>query len=308
MRVVFCASHTAPEAWIDSLRGRLPGASVVAFDPSDTTQADFAVVWAPGPELFEKQRALKAIFNLGAGIDALMATPNLPPGVPVVRLGDAGMSVQMAEYVCHAVIRHARELDLFETDMRNGSWKFRKPTIRAQFPVGIMGLGALGKRVAQAVASFEYPVLGWSRTPKTLVGVRCFSGDEGLDPFLRGVRILVCVLPLTLHTASILNRANLSKLLAGGILINVARGGHLVEQDLLALLEEGLLAGATLDVYRDEPLPADHPFWGHPKIVMTPHIAARTLRQDSLAQIAEKITAFERGEAIAGIVERARGY
>jgi glyoxylate/hydroxypyruvate reductase A len=218
------------------------------------------------------------------------------------------MSVQMAEYVCHAVIRHTRELDLFESASRSGQWAFRKPTIRSHYPVGIMGLGAIGARVAQALIEFEYPVRGWSRTAKNLPGVTCYSGAAGLDPFLRSCRILVCVLPLTPETESILNRENLTKLIDGAYLINVARGAHLVDADLLALLESGQLTGATLDVFREEPLPAGHPFWSHPRIVMTPHISARTLREASLAQIAGKIEQLERGLPIEGIVDRKRGY
>ncbi len=270
--------------------------------------ADYAIVWAPAPLLFERHTALKGIFNLGAGIDALMAMPNLPAGVPVVRLGDAGMSVQMAEYVCHAVIRHSRELDEFEASLKAGNWTFRKPTLRADFPVGVMGLGAIGQRVAQALAGFEYPVHGWARTPHTLPGVRTYSGADEFDAFLRAVRVLVCVLPLTPETDSILNRENLSKLRQPGYVINVARGAHLVDADLLALLESGHLAGATLDVFRQEPIAADHPFRTHPKIVLTPHISARTLRENTLAQIAGKIRRLEQGLPIDGIVDRGRGY
>ncbi len=307
-RIVFCASHTDPRRWIEGLARHLPDSSVTDFDPEDATPADYAVVWAPPAVLFEKQTHLKAIFNLGAGVDALTRMPNLPADVPVVRLGDAGMSVQMAEYVCHAVIRHSRELDRFEADLRCHEWRFRKPTIRAQFPVGVMGLGAIGRRVAGALATFEFPVFGWSLGAHAIPGVQCFCGSEGLAPFLRSVRILVCILPLTAATDSILNRQNLSQLKDDAYLINVARGAHLVDQDLVDLLAEGKLAGATLDVFREEPLPAGHPFWGDARIVMTPHIAARTLREDSLAQIAGKILQLERGLPIDGIVDRARGY
>ncbi len=307
-RVVFCAGQTDPARWVEGLARLLPEFEVEVFDPRASGRSDYAVVWAPPAALFDTETSLKAIFNLGAGIDALMRMPNLPKDIPVVRLGDAGMSVQMAEYVCHAVIRHTRELDLFESASRSGHWTFRKPTIRSHYPVGIMGLGAIGARVAQALVDFEYPVRGWSRTEKNLPGVTCYSGAAGLDPFLRSTRILVCVLPLTPETDSILNRENLAKLIEDAYLINVARGAHLVDADLLALLESGQLAGATLDVFREEPLPADHPFWSHPQIVMTPHISARTLRDASLAQIAGKIEQLERGLPIEGIVDRRCGY
>ncbi len=171
-----------------------------------------------------------------------------------------------------------------------------------------MGLGVLGARVAKALAHFDFPVNGWSRSPKALDGVRTFSGAAGMSDFLAASRVLVNLLPLTPETENILNRASLSRLQAGGHVINVARGAHLVDADLIALLDSGHLAGATLDVFRTEPLPAGHPFWRHPRITLTPHTSARTLRDESIAQIVGKIGALERGEAIAGIVDPVRGY
>jgi glyoxylate/hydroxypyruvate reductase A len=218
------------------------------------------------------------------------------------------MSVQMAEYVCQAVVRHFRELDINERDMREGRWAFRRPRVREDFPVGIMGLGVLGTRVAQALAHFEFPVLGWSRSPRDVPGVRCYAGEAQFGEFLAASRVLVCLLPLTADTENILNRRTLEQLKPEAYLINVARGAHLVEADLLALLDEGRLAGATLDVFRNEPLPAGHPFWQHPKITLTPHTSARTLREETVAQIASKIRAMERGDPIAGVVDRQRGY
>jgi glyoxylate/hydroxypyruvate reductase A len=218
------------------------------------------------------------------------------------------MSVQMAEFVCHAVIRHFRELDAYARDEAEGRWGFRKPRLRSEFPVGVMGLGVLGQRVAQALAAFEFPIRGWSRSAKEVPGVQCFSGEQGLRDFLAGTRVLVCLLPLTPETVNIMNRDTLSRLLPGGYVVNVARGAHLVDEDLLGLLDSGHLAGAALDVFRIEPLPADHPFWRHPQVTVTPHTSARTLREESIAQIARKLRAFERGEPIAGVVDQIKGY
>jgi len=176
------------------------------------------------------------------------------------------------------------------------------------FPVGVLGLGVLGARVAQAVAQFEFPVLGWSRSAKHMAGVQCFSGTQELKQFLSKTRVLVNLLPLTPETENILNRDTLSQLQSGAYLINVARGRHLVEEDLLALLDSGHVAGATLDVFRTEPLPAGHPFWTHPRITVTPHTSARTLRSESIAQIVAKMQAMERGESVAGVVDLVRGY
>ena len=269
--------------------------------------ADYAVVWAPPQQFMDEQQGIQALFNIGAGVDGLLQR-RLPPGVLVVRLDDAGMAVQMAEYVCHAVIRHFREFDAYEAGMRAGQWAYRKPRLRQDFPVGVMGLGVLGERVAQALAQFEFPVNGWSRSPKAIGGIRTFSGQNGFHDFLAASRVLVNLLPLTPDTQNILNRDTLSRLQPGGYLINVARGAHLVEDDLLALLDSGHLAGAQLDVFRTEPLPVGHPFWSHPRITLTPHTSARTLRDESIAQIAGKIAALQRGEAIAGIVDPGRGY
>ena len=171
-----------------------------------------------------------------------------------------------------------------------------------------MGLGVLGSRVAQALQAFDFPVNGWSRSAKQLPGVQCFAGDGGLSPFLAASRVLVNLLPLTAQTENILNQRTLSQLQSGGYVINVARGAHLVDADLLALLDSGHLAGATLDVFRTEPLPTGHPFWHHPKLTLTPHTSARTLRDESIAQIARKIRALQRGEPIAGVVDPVRGY
>ena len=306
MRLTVCCTDTKIAPWLEGLRAALPGWDIAEWQPG-APQADHAVVWAPPQQFLDEQQRLKGIFNIGAGVDALMKL-RLPPDAVVVRLDDAGMSVQMAEFVCHAVIRHFRELDGYERDAAAGKWGFRKPRPRADFPVGVMGLGVLGQRVAQALAGFEFPVRGWSRSPKDVPGVQCFAGAAGFDAFLRGTRVLVNLLPLTPDTENVMDRETLGKLLPGGYVVNVARGAHLVDADLLALLESGHLAGAALDVFRTEPLPADHPFWRHPKIVVTPHTSARTLREESIAQIAGKILALGRGEPIAGVVDRSKGY
>lgn len=306
MRVSFCCTDTKPAPWLEGLRAALPGAVIEPWAPG-APQADYAVVWSPPQQFIDEQPALKGIFNIGAGVDALLRL-RLPPGARVVRIDDGGMAVQMAEFVCHALIRHFRELDGYEADVAQRKWSYRRPRSRLDFPVGIMGLGVLGERVAHAVAGFDFPVRGWSRTPKAIAGVRCFAGAAQFNDFLAGTRVLVCLLPLTDDTQDIMNRDSLSRLQPGGYVINVARGAHLVDDDLLALLDSGHLAGAALDVFRTEPLPADHPFWRHPKITVTPHTSARTLREESIAQIAGKILALARGEPIAGVVDTRRGY
>ena len=213
------------------MRAALPLATVDVWQPG-APGADYAVVWAPPQAFLDEQPQLKALFNIGAGVDALLKL-RLPAQAQVVRLDDAGMSVQMAEYVCHAVIRHFREFDGYEADVKLGRWSYRKPRSRADFAVGVMGLGVLGARVAQALRVFEFPVNGWSRTPKKIEGVRGFDGPAQFNDFLAASRVLVNLLPLTPDTQDILRRETLSHLQPGGYVINVARGGHLVEADLL---------------------------------------------------------------------------
>ncbi len=306
MKITFCCTDAKPEPWLQGFSAALPGAEISVWQPG-APQADYAVVWAPPQQFINEQLGLKALFNIGAGVDGLLKL-RLPPQALVVRLDDAGMAVQMAEYVCHAVIRHFRELDGYEADTAVGRWGYRKPRLRSDFPIGVMGLGVLGERVAKALAQFDFPINGWSRSPKAIAGVRAFSGADQFNDFLAASRVLVNLLPLTPGTADIINKDTLARLLPGAYVINVARGAHLVDNDLLAAIDSGQVAGATLDVFRTEPLPAGHAFWSQPRITLTPHTSARTLRDESIAQIARKIAALQRGEAVAGVVSPERGY
>lgn len=306
IRVSYCDPSTTQEPWVDALRRHLPGVQVASW-VDGAEPADYAVVWAPPQAFVDQQPRLKALFNVGAGVDKLLRL-QLPPQLPVIRLDDAGMGAQMTEYVCHAVIRHFRDFDGYEAQALEGSWVRRPPRSRAGFGVGVLGLGVLGEQVAQALRQFAFPVHGWSRSARTVDGVRCFSGRDALPEFLASSAALVCLLPLTPETRDVLDHARLSLLPKGAYLVNVARGEHVVEADLLSLLDTGHLAGATLDVFRTEPLPREHAFWRHPKITVTPHVSAQTLREESMAQIAGKILALERGESVAGIVDPHRGY
>ena len=314
IQIVFCCTtpqgqpwpDAAAQPWLQGLRQALPQANVTQWVPG-APQADYAVVWAPSQQFLDEQAGLKALFNMGAGVDALLKL-RLPPQTLLVRLDDAGMSVQMAEYVLQGVVRHYRALAHNEAAMRAGQWPFDEPRPRSQCTVGIMGLGVLGARVAQALQALEFPVLGWSRSPKQLPGVRSFEGEAGLAEFLGQTHVLVNLLPLTPHTENIIGRQTLAQLPQGAYVINVARGAHVVDEDLLAAIAQGHIAGALLDVFRQEPLPADHPFWQEPRITLTPHLSARTLRADSLAQIVRKIHALQRGEAVQGVVDVQRGY
>jgi len=298
----------APDEWRDAFVRALPGTEVRAWAPGPAWQADYAAFWHPPRELLDGQARLKAAFNLAAGVDATLRSLALPPGVPLVRLEDAGMGKQMEEYVAWAVLRYFRRLDDYARQQARAEWRVHRPPRHDEFPTGVMGLGVLGLRLAAMLRALGFPVLGWSASRKVLDGVRTFAGAGELDAFLRATRALVCMLPLTPDTAGLLNRATLGRLPPGAYVINVARGGIVVDDDLLALLDSGHLAGATLDAFHAEPLPAAHRFWSHPKVFLTPHCSALTLVEDSVAQVAGKIRAFERGEAVTGVVDRARGY
>ncbi|WP_317201364.1 glyoxylate/hydroxypyruvate reductase A [Janthinobacterium sp.] len=299
---------TAP--WVADFAELLPEARIVLWREGEKARpCDYAVVWAPPQAILRELCEVKAVFNSGAGVDGLLKYADaLPTQLPLIRLDDAGMGVQMAEYVTHAVLRYFRRFDEYEAQARAGQWLPLEPRRKDDFSVGVLGMGVLGARALEALAPFGFPLRGWSRTPKAMAGVACYSGAEGLDAFLRASRVLVCMLPLTPETSNLLDRARLSTLPRGAYLINVARGAHLAEPDLLTLIKSGHIAGATLDVFRNEPLPVQHPFWQEPRVTITPHIAALTLRRESIAQIAGKIRRLEAGLPVAGLVNRQQGY
>jgi glyoxylate/hydroxypyruvate reductase len=313
MKILIHTSHDDTEAWLRDLREALPAAELRVWQPGDHAPADIAIVWRPPREMLAGRDTLRAVFNLGAGVDAILALERehpgtLPRNVPLVRLEDTGMAAQMAEYVVHAVLHYLRRFDEYRQQQAERRWHVLEPHPRASFTVGVLGLGVLGASVAQAVASFGMPVRGFSRTARQVEGIDVYAGPAQFDAFLDGVKVLVNLLPHTAETHGVLNAAAFAKLARGAYLINVARGAHLVEADLLAALASGQIAAATLDVFHEEPLPADHPFWREPRITITPHSSALTLRKESVVQVAAKIGALARGEAITGIVDVARGY
>jgi len=297
------------QAWRDRFARAYEGAEFTVWaDGQPPIDADYAIVWRPQGALFRQERHLKAAFNLGAGVDSLLSLPDLPSDLPIVRLEDAGMALQMADYVLHGIIHASRGFGDYAAFQQAGRWSPMPAMRHRDWPVGIMGLGAIGSQVARAVANAGYPVAGWSRSARQLQGIQSFSGASQLDAFLQRSRVLVNLLPLTPDTENILDRQTLQKLKRGGYLINVARGAHVVDEDLLALIDSGHLQGALLDVFRTEPLPADHPYWTHPRVRITPHIAAITLDEEAVQQSNKKIQLLERGDTITGLVARGAGY
>jgi glyoxylate/hydroxypyruvate reductase A len=281
----------------------------VEFDPSEV---HYAAVWKPGPGELAGFPNLRVIFNLGAGVDALMADSSLPK-VPLVRVAVADLTDRMAEYVVLHVLMHHRQEPYLRACQRERRWqpKFQWPA--SAISVGIMGLGTLGANAAEVLARIGFRVVGWSGSPKQIDGIACFHGKAQLDAFLQRTDILVCLLPLTPDTRHILNRRLFAKLnrnspLGAPVLINAGRGRLQHEADILACLDDGTLGGASLDVFADEPLPVDSPFWTHPKIVLTPHNAADTDPDEISKYVARQIERFEAGARLENVVDPARGY
>jgi glyoxylate/hydroxypyruvate reductase A len=309
MRIVLYRGDGVIEPWEREFAAVMPDVQTVTWKEGELlAPCDYAVLWNPAPALLAQLGEVKAIFLMGAGVDAVLKFGEALPDVPLVRLGDAGMGVQMAEYVAHAVLRYFRRFDEYEQQARHGAWNPLPQHAKDSFTIGVMGLGKLGMPVVEAMRHFGFPVRGWSRSPKDLPGVQTFAGMEALGDFLHGTKVLVCMLPLTQDTGNLLDRHNLGRLAPGAYLINVSRGAIVNEPDLMALIRSGQIAGATLDVFRHEPLPAPHPFWNEPRITLTPHISALTMRLEAVRQIASKVQALENGETVADLVDRQLGY
>jgi glyoxylate/hydroxypyruvate reductase A len=308
MRILLHYPGRAAGAWHDAFVRALPEAEIVPWVSRDTSVFDYAIVYKPTPEHAPALAGVKAVFNLGAGVDPFLAMPALPASVALVRLEDAGMAEQMAEYAAYAALRVFRDFPAYGDDQRAARWQPRARRDKSVFGVGVLGMGVLGRRVAKTLRDLGFPVLGWSRDGRPTEGVTTFAGPAGLAAMLPRCRVAIVLLPRTPQTERLLDRATLAMLPEGAWLVNLARGALVVESDLLALLDEGHLGGAMLDVFGAEPLPADHPFWHHPRIEITPHVAGLTLVEPSVAQVAGKIRALERGLPIAGVVDRERRY
>ncbi|HFF8451909.1 glyoxylate/hydroxypyruvate reductase GhrA [Serratia marcescens] len=313
MNIIYYHPLFNAQEWLAGIKQRLPQAEIREWQRGDERPADYALVWRPPHEMLANRRDLKAVFALGAGVDAILDQERkhpgtLPAGVPLLRLEDTGMAQQMQEYALSYVLRYFRRFDEYQALQQRQEWQPLDPHSLDDFTIGILGAGVLGQSVARKLTEFGFSVRCWSRSAKQIDGVQSFAGEAQRGAFLDGVKLLINLLPNTPETVGILNRELFAQLRPGAYLINIARGAHLVEADLLAALEQGQLAAATLDVFAREPLPQDHPFWRHPRVTITPHIAAITLPQQAMDQIAANIRALEAGQAPAGVVDRQRGY
>ncbi|MFC7366975.1 2-hydroxyacid dehydrogenase [Vreelandella zhaodongensis] len=293
--------------WQAAFAEALPQATVLTSDASkeERKNADYLAVWKAPEHLLQEQTQLKGIINLGAGVDYLLKTPGIPSDVPIVKLRDAGMGELMADYVLYGVLHFYRSMDHYASQQKSTVWQPHDVPEKAQWPVGILGLGAIGRFVATYLSQAGFPVLGWSRSPKEINGVRCLHGDDGLDELLGQVHSVVTILPDTAATKGILNAERLAKLPKGASVINPGRGSLIDEQALLDALGDkegaGHLRGALLDVFCEEPLPVDHPLWQHPKVIVTPHMAAPTPLHEAVDQAIDYIKAFEAGEVLATV-------
>jgi glyoxylate/hydroxypyruvate reductase A len=287
----------------------LPGLRCVAWpDEPPAGAVEFVACWNPPAGCFARLPALRAVFALGAGVDRLLARTDLSPSVPLVRLLDAGMAQQMVEYALCGVLMRQRHLVDYRLQQARAEWRRHPPIARDALGVGVLGLGQMGGAVARALAALGYRTRGWARSPKSIEGVDAHHGAAGLPRVLADSDVLFNALPSTPDTRGLLDRERLSRLPRGALVVNASRGDQLDDAALRELLDAGHLGGALLDVFAVEPLPADHPLWRHPKVTITPHAAATTLPEPSVAQIADNIRRILDGEAPRGQVDRARAY
>lgn len=300
--------------WLAALRDSAKAREVLTWpvDAKDLDHVSFACVWRPARGLLAQLPNLKAVINLGAGVDHLLADPDLPD-VPIARAAHADLTMRVTEYVVLHVLMHHRRHRLYDGQQHERSWRVHDQPAASEVAVGVMGLGVIGAHAAAALAGLGFKVAGWSRSPKTISGLETFHGPAGFDGFLARTEILVCLLPRTRDTEGILNLALLRKLkrdgaAGGAFLINAGRGALQVDADILAALDEGTLTGATLDVFQHEPLPVDSPLWSHPKVTITPHNAGDISPRVFAPHVIAQIERFERGLPLDNRIDRTKGY
>jgi len=276
-------------------------------DIGDGTQVRYLAAWEPPAQITTVFPRLEIVFSVGAGVDQFDFSA-LPAGVPVVRMVEDGLTACMTEYVCFAVLALHRDMPAYLFQQRLSQWREHPVRPAHTCRVGVMGMGTLGRAALAQLRLLGFDCAGWNRSRRNEPGVRCYAGPEELDEFLAATDILVCLLPLTQDTRGILSRRVFDALPAGAALVNVGRGGHLVEPDLLRALDSGRLRAAILDVCEPEPLLAQHPFWRHPRIWLTPHVASMTQPETAVEAVLENLRRHEAGLPLNGLVNRDRGY
>lgn len=306
--LVFYSPVDSAEDWRAALACELPDLDFrIDPDVGNPAEIAYALVWMPPTGFFARFPNLRLVTNLGAGVDRLVGRDDLVP-VPVSRLSDPGMVQLMTSYVVFAVTRYARDIHLFERAQRRGEWFYVHPRALSEITVGVLGLGELGGPAAQALATMGFHVEGWSRSLKSIEGVTCRSGAEGLAALLGSCEIVVNLLPLTQETRGMLGADAFALMRAGTKFINASRGAVVDEPALIAALRLGQVGEATLDVFEQEPLPTGHPFYAMENVLITPHLASITVPQLAARDVAESIRRVRRGEAPLHAVDVARGY
>jgi glyoxylate/hydroxypyruvate reductase A len=309
MAVLFHCPWENADDWFDALRAAMPGEDLRRWpDVGDPAEIDFAIVWQLPPGQLRAFPHLKGISSMGAGVDGLMADPTLPDGVPVARLVDPIMSARMAEYACATVLYYHLKHDVYAAQQRQAHWQRHAARDAPDRRVGVLGLGAMGLAAARALRGLGFDVAGWSRSPREVAGLTCLHGSNGFDAILGRSEILLALLPRTSQTIDLLDAQAFAAMPSGSYLINCARGDIVVDDDLLAALASGQLAGATLDVMREEPLPKDHTFWHHPEVRVTPHVSSLSEPVSGTRILAEQVQRARRGEPLQHLVDVAKGY
>lgn len=310
MRLVFISQTKDPEPWRHELLRHLPELDFRVWpdEAADPAVVDYALVWKAAPGSLAQFPKLKAILSLGAGVDHILADPGLPPDVPVVRMVDPALTRGMVEYVTHWVLHVHRDFHLYRDLQARRQWEQLGAPETTEARVGIMGLGVLGSACAKALAALGFDVAGWDLAAKDVPGVTSFAGADALLAFLARTQILVLQLPATTATCGIIDAGALAALPEGAAVINPARGELIVEADLLAALDTHSIGFAVLDTFATEPLPARHPFWSNPKVVVTPHVASLTMVPSAAKAIADNIRRIERGQAPFPLADRNAGF
>jgi len=308
--IAYVSRDTDGVAWRKQLEAGLGSIDfrTIADGLGNTDEIEVALAWKPKPGLLATFKNMKMIVSLGMGVDHLLADDKLPKGVPITRIMDDGLVGQMSEYAIYWALRHHRDIDKYAASQRAKTWKPEDFVDTIHRRIGVMGLGTIGQDTAGKFAALGFPTAGWSRTAKTLAGIKTFHGGDGFRKFLARTDILVDVLPLTRDTKSLLDATAFAGLPKNAYFINMARGGHVVDADLLAALDSGHLSGATLDVFNTEPLPSDHPYWTHPRVHVTPHIAGATNPRTASPGVVENIKRLRAGQPLINRVDPKTGY
>lgn len=309
MSLLIVSPGKDPKPWVEALQNQHPGLNIYVYpEEHDKEEVNFVLAWKHPRGLFKNYPNLKVIASMGAGVDHITSDPELPDNIQITKVVDNMLEEDMGNFVLSLILNYQRDLLIYKKQQAEKSWNPLTYKRNKDVNVGILGLGHLGQTTAKTLAKNGFKVQGFSKTPKDIDQVESFSGEDEMEAFLEKSEILVNLLPLTPETENILNKGLFEKLPKGAYVINVARGEHLVELDLIDMLDQDYLSGAAMDVFWQEPLPDDHPFWEHPKVFITPHIASVTHPNYVVPQIVENYERMMEEEPLKNVVEQEKGY